>query len=372
MRTITIEPLPENLADLSNTQRAQLTNAREARLRKIFNQNLDDVTEVEANEAKRLNDELEFIRGAGPEPLKMAHPTGGLAAGGGGEFSQAIRRAGWDPVSKSKVTLGVGTGLLQGLTWSDSPSDIAAPRRVSLSVLGADRRYIYPSLKIVGVSATDTSVDYVRQTSRSLAAPSDMVRGLDAVTDKPETSLVAGLESAQLAQVAHVIPAVPNIIARQTDFGQLIDNELRLGLSEALDYQVVTAITGASVPVGGGGTNRAEDIRMAMTTVEAAGYLPDTVALPPSFAEELDILSLTLFNSTGLKPNFGLNVRISKSLAVPVVYDSSAFATLYLGPTEFQSFEENFGQTNSQLYRGEVNAVAVVDRADAACKVYAS
>jgi hypothetical protein len=148
----------------------------------------------------------------------------------------------------------------------------------------------------------------VRQTSRSLAALSDMVRALDAVTEKPESSLVAGLESATLAQVAHVIPAVPNVIARQRDFSQLIDNELRLGLSEALDYQAVQALDGAGVPASGGGANRAADTRMAMTEVQAAGYLPDTVALPPSFAEELDILSLTINNSLGATPNFGLSV----------------------------------------------------------------
>src|SRR5699024_11172867 len=110
-------------------------------------------------------------------------------------------------------------------------------------------------------------------------------------------------------------------------------------------------------------------IRRAMSAVAAAGYEANTVALDPDADEDLDIALLSLNNSTGLSPLFGLQRRVSKSITDPFVFDSRAFATLAAGPVEFASFEENAGRTNSQLFRAELNAAVVVDRADAAATV---
>jgi hypothetical protein len=49
-----------------------------------------------------------------------------------------------------------------------------------------------------------------------------------------------------------------------------------------------------------------------------------------------------------MSPLFGLRPRISKALALAIVFDSRAFASLHAGPVEFSSHEENSGKTNSQ------------------------
>jgi hypothetical protein len=87
---------------------------------------------------------------------------------------------------------------------------------------------------------------------------------------------------------------------------------------------------------------------------------------------ELDLILLETNNSTGVGPLFGLRPRISKALAPGIVFDSRAFATLHSGPVEFASFEEAAGSTNSRTFRGELNAVCVIDREAAACEVWAS
>ena len=110
-----------------------------------------------------------------------------------------------------------------------------------------------------------------------------------------------------------------------------------------------------------------------MGEVEDAGYSPDTVALSPSEAVALDLILLETNNSTGVGPLFGLRPRISKAfLSLAVVFDSRAFASLHAGPVKFSSHEENDGASNSQLFRAELNAVAVVDREDAGCEVWGS
>lgn len=125
--------------------------------------------------------------------------------------------------------------------------------------------------------------------------------------------------------------------------------------------------------MGGSGTSRAEDIRKAMTTVMAAGYDPDVVVLNPAQAEELDILSLTLNNTTGIAPAFGLQLRISKSVTTGIVYDSRRFATLYLSATSFMAFEERSAAPGRAAQRqaallhggvGEIEAVRVAGVAE--------
>jgi hypothetical protein len=168
------------------------------------------------------------------------------------------------------------------------------------------------------------------------------------------------------------VSGVPNIVAKQRPFRDLIEGDLRLGLSEALDAMVNDAITAATIPMAGAGANIGEKIAYAKGEVEDAGYNPDTVVLSPAEGVALDLLLLETLNSTGTSPLFGLRPRISKSVLLAIVFDSKAFATLHAGPVEFASFEENDGASNSQLFRAELNAVAVVDREDVACEVWGS
>jgi hypothetical protein len=69
---------------------------------------------------------------------------------------------------------------------------------------------------------------------------------------------------------------------------------------------------------------------------------------------------------------FGLNVRVSKTAAAPIVVDASAFGRLYASPVALATFEENAGKTNSSLVRFEGNAVFGVERQTAAVRIAAS
>jgi hypothetical protein len=99
-----------------------------------------------------------------------------------------------------------------------------------------------------------------------------------------------------------------------------------------------------------------------MTVVQAAGYNPNTVALSPADAEALDLELLDILNSTNTLPNWGLDIRIGKSVTTGFVFDRSAFATVHASPLEVAAFEENDGATNSHLIRAEMNAITTVDQ----------
>ena len=384
MSTTTFEPLPSDLRSLGEDGFREAARVRRERAQELADA-VDEGKSLKSNELaefKSLNSDLkrigDFVEAEQwPWMTKHpGHPTGERDSRFdgeklGGSFYEAIVKAGWDPVTKNRVTVPTDAALFKAVTVTGDIEDYY-PRSVPSTVLGADRRYLYPALRQVRVSATDTSVQYLNQSARTLAATNDMIRAIDAVTEKPETALTVELASADLKQVAHKVSGVPNIVARQRPFRDLIEGDLRLGLSEALDAMADAAITAATVPMAGAGANIGEKIAYAKGEVEDAGYNPDTVVLSPTEAVELDLLLLETLNSTGTSPLFGLRPRISKARTLSIVFDSSAFASLHAGPVEFASFEENDGATNSQLYRAELNAVCVVNREDAGCEVWGS
>ena len=387
-----IEPIPETLEShlnvgapfsWSQAKIEEQLEARKALCEQIFEKAGDDhdmrkVTVLKGDSSskvkqlKQLNDDIKLLMGCRLVP-HIGHPSGpdrAFGSGdGGGSFVEAIRRAKWDPVTRHRVTVPAEAALFKAVTTTGDIEDYF-PRTVPSTGFGADRRYLYPAIRQVSLSAADTSVQYLNQSARTLAATNDMIRAIDAVSSKPETALTVELASADLKQVAHKVSGVPNIVTKQRPFRDLIEGDLRLGLSEALDAMVSSAITVAGIPMGSAGADVAQKIRYAMAVVEAAGYSPDTVALSPDEAVELDLILLETNNSTGTGPLFGLRPRVSKALSLGIVFDSRAFATLHAGPLEFASFEENDGATNSMLFRAELNAVAVVDREAAGCELW--
>ena len=66
------------------------------------------------------------------------------------------------------------------------------------------------------------------------------------------------------------------------------------------------------------------------------------------------------------------DVRVSKSVTTGFVFDSKAFATVHASPISVGSFEENDGATNSQLCRGEFNAMRTVESPTAGVALGAS
>jgi hypothetical protein len=93
-------------------------------------------------------------------------------------------------------------------------------------------------------------------------------------------------------------------------------------------------------------------IRRSISLLWSNGYNSDTLLLTPANSESLDLLTsggmagwpgAYVFGAGQFGPPqiFGLQVRVSKNLANPVVVDSAAYGHLYAGPVSLQRFEEN-------------------------------
>ena len=289
---------------------------------------------------------------------------------------RAMRDAGFkfgQPGQRVTVPAGVlWAPDLQAAVTTFGPDTIAPQRAAQAIIRGHDRRYVYPALQSDPLGQAATAVDFVRQSARSLATPVSMRRALAATSTKPESALTLELAHATLEQIAHKISGVPNVVARQPAIRPVIENDLRLGLAEALDAQAVAVINAAGLTAGGTGSSIAARIRKAMTVVEAAGFSPNTVALSPADAEALDLELLAILNSTNTLPNSGLNVRVGKSVTTGFAFDRGAFATVHAKPAEIAAFEENDGASNSQLFRAEMDAMTTVDQAGAAAALGAA
>ena len=144
---------------------------------------------------------------AGPAPLYRL-----------GFFENRVARIGWDEY--------------RSFTWSAGTvlTDLN-PIRSDGVPLGYDSRWLYPVLPTTAVDAATTSVQYLRQASRSLAGTA-VIRPLDATTQKPETSSTVEFQTLQLNQVATVNSGIPRIHAAQPMFQSLVEQDLRLALND--------------------------------------------------------------------------------------------------------------------------------------------
>jgi HK97 family phage prohead protease len=266
----------------------------------------------------------------------------------------------------------------RAVTWSASINQLAQPIRREGVPLGQDQRYAWPAFGRIAVDAGATSVNVVQQTARSLASAANVVRAIDATTTKPETGSTLNIVTVALNQVATVQSNIPNIYLLQPALNTIVDNDLTLAINEGLDSLVLTAIATAGFHAPGT-EDLITSIRKCITTLQGAGYSPDTLLLTPAAAESLDLFKATTADffyqfAPDLSPNqiFGLNKRISKSIPAPAVCDSQAFGKLYASPVSLANFEANNGLTNSRNVRLELNAAFGTERVAAAVRIAAS
>jgi uncharacterized protein len=288
---------------------------------------------------------------------------------------------GWDSESRASISWGeyMGAAENRSITWSGT-IDPMSQIRGDTAPLGADQRYAWPAFQQVSVDPGVTSVTFMAQSARSLATAANVVRAIDATSNKPETGGTASIQTVTLKQLANVESGIPNIYLEQPMMESVIGTDLRLAYNEGLDKLALDAIAGAGFQ--GTADPTLVGIRKSMTVLQAAGYSPDTVILRPSDAESLDLLVTGLTGGTSdfvfgagrFAPGqlFGLNVRISKTASAPIVLDASAFGKLYVGPVSLSRFEEAAGLTNTSLIRLEGNACFGVERLAAARRIAAS
>ena len=107
-----------------------------------------------------------YERSFAPEPLYEAFRSAGFARGKPAEIP-------WQE--------------FRSITWTGSVDNLNSPRR-SAGALGFDQRYAYQALPSVGVDSGVTSISLLTQTARTLATAANVIRAIDAVTAKPETT----------------------------------------------------------------------------------------------------------------------------------------------------------------------------------------
>jgi hypothetical protein len=340
-----------------------------------------DVKRAESG-ADRLFEHVDHVLNDVAEDGKIpGHPRGRTTGEGGtsgreiqrgGSLYEAMIGAGWKSGIGQRVS--VGPGPLYAAVTVTSPVDTLSPSRLIGTIgLGSDQRYIWPALKSDALGALDTGVDYLQETARALADPATMRRALTAVSAKPESAVTVELKHATLYQLAHVISDVPNLVFRTPQIRSILDGEMRLGLAQAIDKMVIDEIAATTIPAGATGGTLAERIRKAVKAVQDAGHNPDTLAINSQGSLDLDLLLLSLQNSTGISPSWNLRVRVAKSITGSgLVFDSTAFGTVHLSPVEISAFEQDAGQTNKSRIRGELNGRATIEVPAAAATVAAT
>jgi uncharacterized protein len=294
-----------------------------------------------------------------------------------------FRRAGWTPQGgRTEITWNdfENASESRALTWTGSVDTVNQLVREA-GPFGFDMRYAWPAFTRVPVDSAVTSVSVLTQTARTLPTAANVVRAIDAVTNKPESASTVTMVVTAMKQLAAVVSGVPNVMLEQPGIESVLGIDLRLSINEGLDKLILDAValSGFQAP---GTDPLIVSIRKAMTTLFAVGYNPDTLILTPAAAEALDVLVTGIasgvndyvFSPGQFAPGtiFGMARRMSKTIPATAVVDSSAFGKLYGGPFALATFEENAGKTNSSLVRFEGSAVFGTERQNAAVRIAAS
>jgi hypothetical protein len=227
-------------------------------------------------------------------------------------------------------------------------TDLNPLRREGYS-LGYDQRWLYPVLPTTAVSDATTAVQYLRQTSRTLAGTA-VIRPLDAVTTKPETATAVEYQTLQLQQVASIQSNIPRIHTMQPMFETLVEQDLRYAINDGLDEIARRGLALAGTIVKGS-DDILEVTRKAMTLVQADGYSPNVLAIDPAGAQALDLL-----RTPGTEKMY--------------IFAPGQFAGAPWGlQVQLRSFEQDAGASNRTTVRMECAAGYTAERLTAARRI---
>lgn len=313
------------------------------------------------DEAKKAQRQIQRLEGADRTADHIIHD----AVEGGGLLAE-FKAAGWRPGERTYID---DPGFRAGASFSGNVEEIS-PVRVEGAPLGIDARYIAPAFPQQAVGPEVTSVQVLLQSARTLADPEDVIRDIDAVTAKPETSSVKTLQEVPLHQVASIESGTPNIILAQPGFRSMVETDLRSAILHGYDLLILDAVEAVSPTFTPEGADLVASLRQAMEDLAALGYDgPYTALLSPEDAVALDLMQTEgpeAFYQFGIgqfaSSPFGLSVRVGKSVTSPMVVDPAAFGRLYATGLTLASFEEEAGATNSSTVRLEGNAAFGVER----------
>jgi uncharacterized protein len=268
----------------------------------------------------------------------------------------------------------IGFDEYRSFTWSAGTvlTDLN-PYRTDGVPLGYDQRWLFPVVPTTAVSDATTAIQYLRQSSRTLAGTA-VIRPITDTSTKPETSTTVEYKTLQLEQVATIQKDIPRIHTNQPLFQTLIEQDLRLAINDGLDEVVRRGVVQAGTIVRGS-DDILEVTRKGMTLIQQDGYSPNVLAIDPAGAQALDLLRTPGTEKFYIWPPgtsapgpFGLTIRVWKQAGTAVL-DANAYGRLYVAPVELRSFEQDAGQTNKQTVRMETNAGYTVERTPAARRI---
>jgi HK97 family phage major capsid protein len=384
MSSSKIQELPANLAGTHLNHDAEIEKRRE-RLEELFKL---PANELDVDEIKRLNDEVERLQDEAPLP----HP--GFPPPPGGWRSSSARNDG----AKFGRLEGLGAAWVKAMGakaldatagGATLPGAFFDPRINDLP----QRRLFVRSL-IPTRSVTTDKVQFIRQTVFTNAAAAVAAGGV-----KPTTVISAAREEAPIRVIAHVSEAMDRMLLSDHDqLTQFIDSQLRLGVLLEEEDQIINGngtppnISGildqASLQTQAKGADPTPDaVHKAITKVRNVFVEPDAVVFHPSDWEEVALLR----NADGVylwgSPSNEAEPRIwGKPVVVtPVIAQGTALvgafgvaATVY----EREGARVTFAETglsdvageelfmkNQIRFRGESRLGLAIIRPDAFCSV---
>lgn len=156
-----------------------------------------------------------------------------------------FKRAGWTPGGgRTEIAWNdyETASESRALTWTGSVDNVNMLTR-DAGAFGFDQRYAWPAFpRVPRSTAASLSVQVLTQTARTLPTAANVVRAIDAVTNKPEAASTITLVPTSMKQLAAVQSGVPNIMLEQDTIESVIGNDLRLSINEGLDKLILDAI----------------------------------------------------------------------------------------------------------------------------------
>ncbi len=156
-------------------------------------------------------------------------------------------------------------------------------------------------LELISTGDTDSDVvEYVEQTSRTNAAAETAEASAtnDGSGAAPESAMAFAVRQTNVRDITHFIPATKRVLSDAGQLETLIDQELRDGVMERLEGQIVNG-DGTGVNLRGilntagiltqalGTDSRSDAIHKAITAIRKEFYEPDAVLLNPDDAEQV-------------------------------------------------------------------------------------
>jgi hypothetical protein len=231
-----------------------------------------------------------------PQSVSVA-TTSPVLASSRTRIASSESRARCPQVAQAYEARGFFTGGAATVTWDEFRSFTWSagtvltdlnPVRTEGVGFGYDQRWLYPVLPTTAVSDATPAIQYLRQSARTLAGTA-VIRPLDAVSTKPETSSTFEYQTLQLNQVASIQSNIPRIHSAQPMFQSLVEQDLRYSINDGLDEVARRGIVQAGTIVKGS-DDILEVTRKAMTLVQSEGYNPNVLAIDPAGAQALDLL----------------------------------------------------------------------------------